>query len=957
MLRTVSNFYLPEGFRADLIASEPKVVQPIAFTIDERGRLWVAEALSYPQKRPEGEGLDRITVLEDADADGTFEGRRIFARGLNLVSGFEVGYGGVWVGAAPELLFIPDADRDAVPDGPPEVILDGWGYQDTHETPNSFTWGPDGWLYGNQGVFNTSHVGVPGAKPEDRVMLHACVWRYHPVDRKFEVFAHGGSNQWGIDFDEFGELFMTHCRSYWGGGPTTHVALRGHYWNQANARHAPFVSGQHPPGAPEYRNFLRASARYGHGEGGAGQRGSRALYGGHSHVGTMLYFGDNWPDEYRGDLYTHNLHGHRVNRQANRPAGSGYETVHAGEDFLFVDDPRYVAVDLDYGPDGSVFVIDWYDRQHCHSPHMERWDRSNGRIYRVSYAPTFRTRSVDLGAMSNEDLAELHTHENEWYVRTARRILHERFSADGANGSGLDALYPLLEDDDPVKILRALWTLHVTRKLGDRELDRALASSLDRVRAWAVRLATERPSSDARFQRLLELATSDPSPVVRLALASYLADAPAERAWPLAERLVRHAEDASDANLPGMIWFGIAPHVPGDLGRALALAQSTRIEPIEDFVYWYVAKTSDGLDRLFGGLAERIPAQQVRVLRAAEFARGGVALAETPRSWSEIAAELYASPNGDVRAAAERFGALVAHAPVLAKLRETLADTTAESSARRRAFDALQRVADPASLPLYLELLAGEEYRTDAISVLAKFDDPRIATTLIAQYPNLSANDRRRALSTLTARASFAKPLLEAIAAGRIDEKQLGSFHVRQLRSLADERVDALVTKVWGEARETQEDVKKRIAAYVKTFREAPLWAYDAGAGKAVYDKTCATCHSKTTPAGQLGPDLAGAGRNGVEYFLESVLDPNAVVGEDFQLSVVVTKTGSVVSGVVQDESDESVTIRTPDDRRVIRKKDIQARTKKTESVMPEGLLDTLSQREVIELLKYLSSM
>ncbi len=178
--------------------------------------MWVVEGYSYPQKRPAGEGLDRIIIFEDRDHDGSFESRRVFAEKLNLVSGLEVGFGGVWVGAAPELLFIPDRNHDDQPDGPPQVLLDGFGFADTHETINSFMWGPDGWLYGNQGVFNSSQIGKPGSAADQRLALSAGVWRYHPIHHRFEVFAHGGSNQWGLDFDELGQLFMTHCRSFWG---------------------------------------------------------------------------------------------------------------------------------------------------------------------------------------------------------------------------------------------------------------------------------------------------------------------------------------------------------------------------------------------------------------------------------------------------------------------------------------------------------------------------------------------------------------------------------------------------------------------------------------------------------------------------------------------------------------------------------------------------------------------
>ncbi len=954
--RTLSNMYLPEGFRAELIAAEPDVLQPIAFTIDERGRLWVAEAFSYPQRQPPGNGKDRISIFEDSDGDGRFETRRVFIEGLNLVSGLEVGHGGAWVGAAPELLFIPDANRDDLPDGDPVVLLDGWGYQDTHETPNSFTWGPDGWLYGNQGVFNTSLVGRPGTPPSERVRLHAGVWRYHPVRRTFEVFAHGGSNQWGLDFDEHGELFMTHCRSYWGGGPTTHVVLRGHYWNQANSRHAAFVSGSHPPGAPHLRNFLRASASYGHGEGGAGKRGSRALYGGHSHVGTMIYLGDNWPEKYRGDLFTHNLHGHRINRQVNERRGSGYETLHAGSDLLYVDDPLYVAVDLDYGPDGAVYIIDWYDRQHCHSPHMERWDRTNGRIYRMSFTPTFEPRSTDLATASDLELARLQTHENAWFERTARRLLHERSTTRSIDERAIAALRKLLDDDRATLVLRAMWTLHVLGTLTDESHQRLLEHPDELVRSWTVRLAADgRTASPGVRRRLVELASDDGSARVRLAIASYLPSAPAAEAWTLAQRLASHAEDRDDANLPRMIWYGIAPLVASNAERAFEFAARSRLPSLRDFVWWYAARTPAGLDRALGLLAADSGSERTRhVLELIHFARQGTYLSPTPPKWKTLATGLYAHPDLATRAVAERIGVLLSDETALQKMRGALISTETVDAERRRAFEILAAATDERSVPQFLSLLDDESYRSDVIPLLARLRHDDIAPSLIERFSAFSDPERRLAIGTLSTRTQYARPLLEAIVEKKINRGILSSFHVRQLGSLGDERVNALVTEVWGRTRDTSADAQTLTDRYSKTYRDAPLWAYDAAAGRKTFEKICAPCHSRNVEKGQLGPDLTGSGRNGVEYFLESILDPNAVVGEDFELTVLVTRGGSVLSGLVRGETARDITLRTLTETVVVERSEVASRTRTRDSFMPEGLLKNSSERQVIELLKFL---
>jgi putative membrane-bound dehydrogenase-like protein len=967
---TVAGMYLPEGFVAEVIAAEPDVLQPIAFAIDERGRLWILEAHSYPQRRSEGEGKDRIIILADLDADGRFETRKVFAEGLNLASGLEVGHGGVWVGAAPHLLFLPDADQDDVPDAEPRVLLDGWGYQDTHETLNNFAWGPDGWLYGNHGVFNTSLIGKPGAPREERVELRAGVWRYHPVRHELEVFAHGGSNQWGLDFNERGDLFMTHCRSYWGGGPTTYVVPGGHYWNQTNARHAPFVSGSHPAGAPHFRNFLRASARYGHGEGGAGKTGSNILYGGHAHVGTMVYLGDNWPAEYRDHLFTHNLHGHRINHQVNERRGAGYETRHAGSDVLYAEDPRYIAVDLQYGPDGAVYIIDWYDSQHCHSPHPERWDRTTGRVYRIAYAPTFAPRAVDLRAATDLELASLQSHANDWYARTARRLLAARAAARALEPAALEHLLQLTERErDVPRVLRGLWTLHAAGALSRARAMELLRHEDEDVRAWAIRLGVEAaraardPAPELRGE-LARLARQDASARVRLAVASCLAALPDADAWEIASALAAHAEDAEDAYLPRVIWFGIAPRVASGLDRAFAFAREASLPELADFVDWYAAHTQEGIERVVARLPALEPAAARRVLGTLAFALEGAPRREMPRSWPEAAGALRARGDAEALGLMEELGALFGDEGVLERLRSDLAGS--DEARRRRAFTTLSRLGDARSVPLFIALLDVPAYRSDVIALLSRFEREETAAALLARFETFSTADRERALSTLTGRASLARRLLEAVVAGEIERTRLGSFHVRQLRSLRDARVDELVAKVWGRVRETSADARRRIGTYAKLYREAPLWAYEAAAGRQVFEKACASCHalggrllgghSSGAQGGGFGPDLAGAGGNGPEYFLESLLDPNAVVGEDYQVTLLTTRDGGVLSGLVTAETEEAVTLRLVNETRVIEKSALAGRERLETSFMPEGLLDPLSEREVIELLKFLTA-
>jgi putative membrane-bound dehydrogenase-like protein len=955
--QTVGRMFVPEGFRAELVAGEPDLQQPVAFAFDERGRIWVAEAYSYPQKQPAGKGRDKLVIFEDRDGDGRFESRKVFAEGLNLVSGFEVGYGGVWVGAAPELLFIPDANHDDVPDGPPQVLLTGFGYQDTHECLNSFLWGPDGWLYGIQGVFNFARIGKPGAAEGEKTELRAGVWRYHPVRHEFEVFAHGGSNPWGLDYDERGQLFMTHCRSYWGRGLTTHVIQGGQFWNQANANYAPYIIADPPADFPGFRNYLLASARYDHGAGGAGLPGSDAIYGGHSHVGTMIYLGDNWPDEFRGHLFTHNLHGHQINQQVNRRLGSGFDTVHAGRDQLFCSDPMYVAVDLQYGPDGAVYFIDWYDQQHCHNPNTERWDRSNGRLYRLEWQAGFAPRRVDLGSSNDVALVSLLEHKNAWFARTARRLLAERSQTRALERAALDQLRALASRAlDPARRLDAIWTLHSVGQLDEPMVQRALRDPDEYVRAWAIQLSAEhRLLSESFARQLIELARTDPSPVVRLYLASASQRLNTEAAWAILETLAQHGEDKDDRNLPGLLWHSVAPRMEKAPDRGLRLAAQNAIPQLTDWITWYAATLPKTLDKVVALLASKQGEDQRRLLAGLGLALAGRSHLPMPPAWVAEAPRLYASADRRVVRQAESLAAIFGDTSMFPRLRQTLANHAAPLDDRRHAFGVLNGARDGASLPVFVQLLDDRDFRSAVLKGIGRFDDPSVPAALLQHYDVFPPPDRALALNALTSRASFALALLDAMASGGFKRDQLTAFHVRQLTQLKNAEVDRRVTKGWGKFQPTAGEKQARIDHLQKVFDEAPLWAFDASAGRTHFQKLCASCHRLRDDGVQLGPELTGAGKNGIHYFLENVIDPNAVIGTDYQMTTVETKEGAVLSGIVKGETPTSLTLRTAVEQLTVSKADITARTTSESSLMPEGLLDTLSEREQIELLKYLT--
>jgi putative membrane-bound dehydrogenase-like protein len=959
---TLAQMYLPAGFKAEVVVSEPDIHQPVAMAFDERGRIWVAEAYSYPVRQPEGKGLDKLVIFEDSDGDGKFETRKVFAEGLNLVSGFEVGFGGVWVGAAPYLLFIADKNRDDKPDAEPQILLDGFGYQDTHECLNSFMWGPDGWLYGNQGVFNYAQIGKPGTPKEKRTEMRAGVWRYHPVRHEFEVFAEGGSNQWGLDYDEHGQIFMTHCRSYWGRGGTTHVIQGGVFWNQANANYPDFIVAEPPKDFPGFRNYLLASARYDHGAGGAGEPGSDAIYGGHSHVGTMIYYGDNWPAEYRGRLFTHNLHGHQINQQVNVREGSGFNTVHAGRDMSFCADPKYVAVDLQYGPDGAVYVIDWYDQQHCHNPNTERWDRSNGRIYRIEYAETYKPVKVDLSKADDGELVRLQSHKNEWFGRTARRLLQERAAAGTINdGDLVGALTEAVVSEDSQTHQKLYWILHLIGPghhffLGR---DAAIGSEDEYLSAWGIQMACEKRGyfHERLASELIKLATSTGSPVVRLSLASAAHRLPEQTAWQIIEALAQHGEDRDDRNIPYLIWQGLAPLMKKDPERAFRLAETTLLPQLADWIYWYGGTLSDSArDKVVERIAKSEPKDQQRLLAGLELALKTRANLQKPQAWDALAANLYKSESTPVVRRAELVAAAFGDRSRFPNLRAALAKSDASNDAREHAFTVLSRSQDSGSLDTFIALLDDNRFRARTIPLLARFESPKASEALISLLNKFDSDGKNAALNTLTSRASFAKDLLAAIESGRIKRDALTAFHIRQLTQLNNADITAAVAKNWGRIGTSEGEKKTQITALEKTFNEAPLWAFDTGAGRKHFQTICAACHKLAEDGNRVGPDLTGSGKNGISYFLENVIDPNAVIGTDFQMTIVETKDGDLISGLLVNESPDAITIRTTAAEEKIAKSNIQRRQLSDKSLMPEGLLDTLNDREKIELLKYLTT-
>ncbi len=940
---------LPPGFKATLFAGEPDVKQPIAFAIDDRGRLWVAEAFTYPIRSPEGQGKDRILVFEDTDGDGKFNKRTVFMEGLNLVSGLEVGFGGVWVGAAPYLMFIPVKDGDEPkPAGPPQILLDGWAYQDTHETLNTFTWGPDGWLYGCHGVFTHSNVGKPGAPNNERTRLNAGVWRYHPIRHTFELFSEGTSNPWGIDFDEHGQCIIEACVI----PHLFHMIQGGRFTRQAGSHFNPYVYDD-----------IKTVADHVHWVGNQGPHAanarSAAAGGGHAHAGLLVYQGDNWPESFRGKVFMNNIHGACINMDTLERQGSGF-VGHHNPNLIDFNDTWSQIINLETGPDGAVYMIDWYDKNQCHHNDANGHDRTNGRIFKVAYGNT-KWAPVDLQKKNVDELIDLAVNRGDWTSRHARRILQERAATDAGVKEKVARHRP---DDssgsDPKRGLRWLWTLHITGGFKDSLASSALHHGDEYSRAWAIQLAceeTNKPIASALVKEFAQMARNDKSPVVRLYLASACQRLPAESHWGIVENLFAHAEDAGDHNLPLMVWYAAEPLPALDFQRALALASEAKLPNILNFMVRRTAalNTPEALAAITATLQKTsTDVHRLEILGGLSFALKGQRAAAMPKGWEAVESKLGSSANPEVRAQVQALSLTFGSAKAVAALKATLMDKSADAAARRTAFDSLLGAKDPSLAGLLQQLVTDPVMQSPALRGLAAYDDPGTPSAILGVYPTLEGSRKRDALNTLASRVAFAKPLLSSVSSGSIPKQDLTAELVRQLRSLKNEDLNQEIQKVWGLMRESAADKQKEIAKYRGIFQAGGSQPGDAARGRAVFAKICQQCHTLFDTGGKVGPDLTGSNRGDLDYILQNIIDPNAVIPNDYKAWNLETTDERSISGILKQQDDQAVTLVTANETIVVPRKEIQSLKEGQLSMMPEGLLQPLSDQEVRDLLYYL---
>jgi putative membrane-bound dehydrogenase-like protein len=958
----VRRMTLPEGFTAQLVAAEPLVRQPVAMNFDDRGRLWVIQYLQYPNPAgltrvsvdrysrteydrvpepppPGPRGADRVTILEDTDGDGRADQAKDFVDGLNLATGLALGRDGVYVAQAPYLLFYPDRNRDDVPDGEPEVLLSGFGMQDAHALVNSLTWGPDGWLYGAQGSTVTANIRG--------ISFQQGVWRYHPVTREFELFAEGGGNTWGLDFDRHGQLIVG---TNYGGFACLHQVQGGYYWKsfekhgELQNKYA-FGYLDHVP----YHDYR----------------------GGHVTCGGIVYQGNTYPREYvdsyiAANLLSHAVHMHRLKAiHATFKAGFGGELLNANDDW-------FAPVDCALGPDGSVYVADWHDQRTAHPDPDAQWDRTNGRIFKVVAAGTPKLTEFDLANLSSDELLALLSHANGWQRAEARRLLIER--DDERVRPKLVAL--ARDRDDEQLALTSLWILGATRRLDDFLAIELLARREPAIREWVVRFwGDSRQLTPGQFAAMLKLAESERSAVVRSQLACTAKRLPAEQALPLVAALARLAgaandqdavntsassvDDPDDKQFRLLLWWALEAHAT-EYDKVLATLETTKLWPpflIEWLARRWSAAATDpdwqALARLWQLTAQRMQLE-VAVRGAIQGVKGHAYHTVPAPLRDELARHWETDRSHALVELAARLGFPPAHAWLLAKANEHPGHLSRHDDwiwVFAETADAAQAV--PILLTLACEGVGETQLRPAVLAQLARFDNPAIAERVLATYDQQDQLWKSTARGLLVSRASWAAKLLDAVDAGSFPADAISADDVRRMAQHHDATLDARLVARFGRFRESTPE--ERLAVVRRLNNDLRAGTGDPERGRTLFKEHCGTCHRLFGEGNQIGPDLTSANRGDRQFLLTSLVDPSDQVRKEYLSHQAQLRDGRVLVGLVIEQSAESIMlVDAKNERTVVARGDIDVIEPAEKSLMPEGIVEKLSPAQLRDLFSYL---
>jgi putative heme-binding domain-containing protein len=942
---------VPPGFKVEVVASEPAIVNPVAMTFDEKGRIWITESLEYPRLSA-GPGRDRVKVLEDTDGDGRFEKVTVFAEGLNIPSGIAVGHGGVWVANAPDILFLQDTDGDGKADRT-EVVATGFGRKDTHELPNSLTWGPDGRLYGWNGVFNPSRVVSKNGKAYE---FTCAIFRIDPRTREFDLFCEGTSNPWGIAIDPEGSFFSSAC-------------VIDHLWHLAETGYYIRQGGPYPP----HTWPMGSIVSYKH---------QKAAYCGINYFDSPAY-----PPEYRGKLYMGNIHANGINVDKIKRNGSTYQ-AEPDADFLLANDAWFMPVSQKTGPDGSLYVLDWYDRYHCYQDanrDPEGIDRLHGRLYRIRYKETPRRVNFDLSKLDDAGLIDLLKSENSYDRETAQRLLTERQAEQPGLSTGAKLESLVLDEKAPRPgRMHALWVLVGSGPL-DPAFHRVLLKHADPTfRAWGVRAAGNQARAktltDATIRQTAASLRTDPSPGVRLqvAIATRKLLDEAEVVPHLLEIL---AKSGDDRLIPHIVWqnlhtlpeerLGTVAEQIGDIvGAGPNQAITTILPRLIARLLAFRSPDSQLLASLLRRLMETKDREAIRDavdrltnhLRRAGKGEGKGKPGRLGRDLIEALRPAIDAGRGDdpTRNDLLILTAYCGHAAGLDAARSILKDPLGNDGTRALAFEAIS-FNEPIETvrPLIGWVLAdpsaslSSEARSRIIAALGIRNEPEVASAILEAYPRLAPELKSRAIELLTQRPEWSKELLAKVASKSIPVHAIDVNQVRKLQSIKDPEIARLVKSLWGTVRTERNRQREQVVRQMRGHLASTPG--DPKAGEAVFKKICAQCHKIYGEGQEVGPDLTSNGRNDFNQLVSNVFDPSQVIGDAYESTTIATQDGRVLTGLLVEEGADHYLLKLQGGKvETIPRSQVDEMKTVSVSLMPEGLENQMSPQELADLFAFL---
>jgi len=953
---SLKQFTVPDDLKIEQVLAEPDVKQPIFQNFDERGRMWVMNYLQYPY--PQGlkilskdkhhrsvydkvplapphheRGADKITIHEDTNGDGKYDQHKIFVDGLSIASSFVKGRGGVWVLNPPYLLFYPDQDNDDVPDGDPVVHLEGFGMEDTHSVVNSLRWGPDGWLYSSQGSTVSGKVKKPGQKDNEAIQtLGQLIWRYHPEKKIYEIFAEGGGNAFGVEIDNKGRIYSGHN----GGNTRGFHYTQGSYYQKGFGKHGPLSN-------PYTFGYFQA------------MKHAKVPRFTHNFI---IYEADTLPQKYWGHLFgVEPLQGRVVESEISAD-GSSYQT----EDLqrpVATTDKRFRPVDIKVGPDGAIYFCDMYEHEIAHGQHYAgQVEKGDGRIYRLTAKDAKPLAPFDLGKKTSPELIAVLDHPNKWYRQQALRLFGDRKDA-----SVIPALKQKLFETDGQSALEALWALNLSGGFDESVAEKALQHQDPFVRAWTIRLLCDENQVPAKIgQQLIALALTEPHVQVRSQLASSSKRLPAETGLPIAFNLLSRSEDLDDVHLPLILWWSLEKRVDKDREALLAYfskAEVWQYPIVEKYILERImrrfASTGSRNDLLVcAKLLELAPGKS-----HAEILMSGFETAMKGRSQASFPKALITAMSkhgGQSMSLGIRQGDKAA----IDKALKIVGDSKADNQKRLDLIQIFGEVKVPQSVPLLLNIIKNSsdlQMQIASISALQQYPDETIGKVVTAQYPDMSDDLRSAAQTLVSIRKPWALAFLTAIDAGKINKDTVPIETARKMTVYSDAGISGLISKHFGSiSGATTEEMQKQIAAQtqiLQTGKEDP----DRYAGEKLFQKNCGKCHKLFGEGGAIGPDLTAFKRDDVGRMLVNIVNPSAEIREGFETFLVVTEDGRTVNGFLADQDNNVIVMRSADGQSItIERDNIDEMLPQKKSLMPEGLLDKLSEKEVRDLFSYLRS-